>query len=107
MGGFCTAVPAAYCPLIPELLSRAEAAEVRAEAAEKKAADARQLREELARVTAERDAAQRLLAEHTGVVGMEKVTTCAEKKAWLRRYQGSLRQEKELAEEVEQLEVEI
>lgn len=31
----------------------------------------------------------------------------AEKKAWLRRYQGSLRQEKELAEEVEQLEVEI
>lgn len=36
----------------------------------------RQLREELARVTAERDAAQRLLAEHTGVVGMEKVTTC-------------------------------
>lgn len=62
---------------------------------------------ELERVTAERDAAQRLLAEHTGVVGMEKVTTCAEKKAWLRRYQGSLRQEKELAEEVEQLEVEI
>lgn len=57
VGGFCTAVPAAYCPLIPELLSRAEAAEVRAEAAEKKAADARQLREELARVTAERDAA--------------------------------------------------
>lgn len=36
----------------------------------------RQLREDLARVTAERDAAQRLLAEHTGVVGMEKVTTC-------------------------------
>lgn len=36
----------------------------------------RQLLEELARVTAERDAAQRLLAEHTGVVGMEKVTTC-------------------------------
>lgn len=36
----------------------------------------RQLREELARVTAERDAAQRLLAEHTGVVGMKKVTTC-------------------------------
>lgn len=35
-----------------------------------------ELREELARVTAERDAAQRLLAEHTGVVGMEKVTTC-------------------------------
>lgn len=67
----------------------------------------RQLREELERVTAERDAAQRLLAEHTGVVGMEKVTTCAEKEAWLRRYQGSLRQEKELAEEVEQLEVEI
>lgn len=36
----------------------------------------RQLREELARVTAERDAAQRLLAEHSGVVGMKKVTTC-------------------------------
>lgn len=36
----------------------------------------RQLREELDRVKAERDAAQRLLAEHTGVVGMEKVTTC-------------------------------
>ena len=34
VGGFCTAVPAAYCPLIPELLSRAEAAE-------KKAADVR------------------------------------------------------------------
>lgn len=41
VGGFCTAVPAAYCPLIPELLSRAEAAEARAEAAEKKAADVR------------------------------------------------------------------
>ena len=36
----------------------------------------RQLREELARVTEEMDAAQRLLAEHTGVVGMKKVTTC-------------------------------
>ena len=36
----------------------------------------RQLREELARATAERDAAQRLLAEHSGVVGMKKVTTC-------------------------------
>ena len=33
--------------------------------------------------------------------------TNAEKKAWLWRYQDSLRQEKELAEEVEQLEVEI
>ncbi len=33
--------------------------------------------------------------------------TNAEKKDWLRRYQDSLRQEKELAEEVEQLEVEI
>ena len=41
VGGFYTAVPAAYCPLIPELLSRAEAAEVRAEAAEKKTADVR------------------------------------------------------------------
>ena len=29
VGGFCTAVPAAYCPLIPELLSRVEAADVR------------------------------------------------------------------------------
>lgn len=65
------------------------------------------MRAELEQVKRERDAAQRLLAEHTGVVGMEKVTTCTEKKAWLRRYQGSLRQEKELAEEVEQLEVEI
>lgn len=36
----------------------------------------RQLRAELARVTAERDAAQRLLAEHSGVIGMKKVTTC-------------------------------
>ena len=34
-------MPAAYCPLIPELRSRAEAAETRAEAAEKKAADVR------------------------------------------------------------------
>ena len=41
VGGFYPAVPAAYSPLIPELLSRAEAAEARAEAAEKKAADVR------------------------------------------------------------------
>lgn len=34
VGGFCTAVPAAHCPLIPELIDRAEAAE-------KKAADVR------------------------------------------------------------------
>ena len=27
VGGFCTAVPAAYCPLIPELIARAEKAE--------------------------------------------------------------------------------
>lgn len=27
VGGFCTAVPAAHCPLIPELIARAEAAE--------------------------------------------------------------------------------
>lgn len=27
VGGFCTAVPAAYCPLIPELLARAKKAE--------------------------------------------------------------------------------
>ena len=33
--------------------------------------------------------------------------TYEEKVAWLRRYHDSLRQEKELAEEVEQLEVEI
>ena len=30
VGGFCTAVPAAHCPLIPELLARAEAAEQKA-----------------------------------------------------------------------------
>ena len=41
VGGFFTAVPAAHCPLIPELIARAEAAEARAEAAEKKAADVR------------------------------------------------------------------
>ena len=41
VGGFYTAVPAAYCPLIPELLSRAEAAEARAETAEKKASNVR------------------------------------------------------------------
>lgn len=35
VGGFCTAVPAAHCPLIPELLERAEAAEARAAKAEK------------------------------------------------------------------------
>lgn len=35
VGGFCTAVPAAYCPLIPKLISRAEAAEARAEKAER------------------------------------------------------------------------
>lgn len=34
VGGFCTAVPAAHCPLIPELLARAEAAEARAAKAE-------------------------------------------------------------------------
>lgn len=27
VGGFCTAVPAAYCPLIPELIAKAEKAE--------------------------------------------------------------------------------
>lgn len=36
-GGFCTAVPTAHCPLIPELKARAEAAEARAEAAEARA----------------------------------------------------------------------
>lgn len=35
VGGFCTAVPAAYCPLIPELLSSAEAAEARCATLEK------------------------------------------------------------------------
>lgn len=40
VGGFCTAVPAAHCPLIPELRARAEAAEAIADAAEKKAVDA-------------------------------------------------------------------
>lgn len=35
VGGFCTAVQAAHCPLIPELLERAEAAEARAAKAEK------------------------------------------------------------------------
>ena len=40
-------------------------------------AENEKLRAELKQVKAERDAAQRLLAEHTGVVGMEKVTTCA------------------------------
>lgn len=39
VGGFCTAVPAAYCPLIPELFARAEAAESKAEAAERKATE--------------------------------------------------------------------
>lgn len=33
VGGFCTAVPAAHCPFIPELLARAEAAKERAEKA--------------------------------------------------------------------------
>ena len=35
VGGFCTAVPAAYCPLIPKFRARAEAAESRAEKAER------------------------------------------------------------------------
>lgn len=38
VGGFCTSVPAAYCPLITELLARAEAAEQKAENAEIKLA---------------------------------------------------------------------
>ena len=41
VGGFCTAVPAAHCPLIPELRARVEAAEARAKQAEEKAADVR------------------------------------------------------------------
>ena len=51
VGGFCTAVPAAYCPLIPELRDENE-----------------QLREELERVTAERDAAIKELDEVTSEV---------------------------------------
>ena len=35
VGGFCTAVPAAYCQLIPELLARAEQAEFRCATLEK------------------------------------------------------------------------
>ena len=35
VGGFCTAVPAAHCPLIPKLRDRVKAAEDRAEKAEK------------------------------------------------------------------------
>lgn len=35
VGGFCTAVLAAHCPMIPRLRERAEAAEARAEKAEK------------------------------------------------------------------------
>lgn len=31
VGGFCTAVPAAHCPLIPELIARAEVAEAMVE----------------------------------------------------------------------------
>ena len=38
VGGFCTSVPAAYCPLITELFARAEAAEQKAENAEIKLA---------------------------------------------------------------------
>ena len=34
VGGFCTAVPAAHCPLIPKLRDRVKAAEDRAEKAE-------------------------------------------------------------------------
>ena len=41
VGGFCTAVPAAHCPLIPELRAENE-----------------KLRSDLALVTAKRDAAQ-------------------------------------------------
>ena len=35
VGGFCTAVPAAHCPLIPRLRDKLAAAEARAEKAEK------------------------------------------------------------------------
>lgn len=34
VGGFCTAVPAAHCPLIPRLLDKLEKAEARAHKAE-------------------------------------------------------------------------
>lgn len=56
VGGFCTSVPAAYCPLITELLARAEVAEARAEKAER-----------------ERDAAVKTIFEYTG---------CPECKHW-------------------------
>lgn len=51
----------------------AEAANAETERRNKTIAE---LREELARVTAERDAAQKLLAEHSGVVGCDIITTC-------------------------------
>lgn len=35
VGGFCTSVPAAHCPLIPKLLKRTSEAEARAEKAER------------------------------------------------------------------------
>lgn len=35
VGGFCTSVPAAHCPLIPKLLKRTSEAETRAEKAER------------------------------------------------------------------------
>lgn len=39
VGGFCTAVPAAHCPLIPRLLERAEAAEAAQETLQKAMAE--------------------------------------------------------------------
>ncbi len=37
VGGFCTAVPAAHCPLIPELFARIEEEKAKAKVAETKA----------------------------------------------------------------------
>ena len=52
VGGFCTAVPAAHCPLIPELQAENE-----------------KLRAELEQVKRERDVAQVTLAETSGLAG--------------------------------------
>ena len=52
VGGFCTAVPAAHCPLIPELQAENE-----------------KLRAELEQVKRERDVAQVTLTETSGLAG--------------------------------------
>lgn len=57
VGGFCTAVPAAYCPLIPEMLARCtrleEARERANEACAKWEARAERAEKELARMKGE------------------------------------------------------